>query len=49
MKQQEEIERMRTTTLRLKERLKCAGGEVPSVSNSLKQEKNPICTVTIFL
>ncbi|XP_029938607.1 centrosome-associated protein 350 isoform X2 [Salarias fasciatus] len=27
MKQQEEIERMRNSTLRLKERLKCAGGE----------------------
>lgn len=30
LKQQEEIERMRNSTLRLKERLKCAGGEVPS-------------------
>ncbi|XP_069006577.1 centrosome-associated protein 350 isoform X1 [Embiotoca jacksoni] len=29
LKQQEEIERMRTSTLRLKERLKCAGGETP--------------------
>ncbi|XP_070816331.1 centrosome-associated protein 350 isoform X1 [Chaetodon trifascialis] len=29
MKQQEEIERMRNSTLRLKERLKCAGGEAP--------------------
>ncbi|XP_045904762.1 centrosome-associated protein 350 isoform X2 [Micropterus dolomieu] len=29
LKQQEEIERMRNTTLRLKERLKCAGGEAP--------------------
>ncbi|XP_040896862.1 centrosome-associated protein 350 isoform X2 [Toxotes jaculatrix] len=29
LKQQEEIERMRNSTLRLKERLKCAGGEVP--------------------
>lgn len=32
MKQQEEIERMRNSTLRLKERLKCAGGEAPPVS-----------------
>ncbi|CAN9500428.1 unnamed protein product [Ophioblennius macclurei] len=30
MKQQEEIERMRNSTLRLKERLKCAGGEASS-------------------
>ncbi|XP_022615991.1 centrosome-associated protein 350 [Seriola dumerili] len=29
LKQQEEIERMRNSTLRLKERLKCAGGETP--------------------
>ncbi|XP_008293639.1 centrosome-associated protein 350 isoform X1 [Stegastes partitus] len=29
LKQQEEIERMRNSTLRLKERLKCAGGEAP--------------------
>ncbi|KAM3876103.1 centrosome-associated protein 350 [Diretmus argenteus] len=29
LKQQEEIERMRSSTLRLKERLKCAGGEAP--------------------
>ncbi|XP_073332105.1 centrosome-associated protein 350 [Pagrus major] len=29
LKQQEEIERMRNSTLRLKERLKCAGGEEP--------------------
>ncbi|XP_076009110.1 centrosome-associated protein 350 isoform X2 [Genypterus blacodes] len=29
LKQQEEIERMRSSTLRLKERLKCAGGEEP--------------------
>nr|XP_046246897.1 centrosome-associated protein 350 isoform X3 [Scatophagus argus] len=29
LKQQEEIERMRNSTLRLKERLKCAGGEPP--------------------
>ncbi|XP_029355445.1 centrosome-associated protein 350 isoform X2 [Echeneis naucrates] len=29
LKQQEEIERMRNSTLRLKERLKCVGGEVP--------------------
>nr|XP_019936541.1 PREDICTED: centrosome-associated protein 350 isoform X1 [Paralichthys olivaceus]XP_019936542.1 PREDICTED: centrosome-associated protein 350 isoform X1 [Paralichthys olivaceus] len=29
MKQQEEIERMRNSTLRLKERLKCVGGEAP--------------------
>lgn len=34
LKQQEEIERMRNSTLRLKERLKCAGGEVPSVSSA---------------
>ncbi|KAM7409912.1 hypothetical protein PAMA_001412 [Pampus argenteus] len=30
LKQQEEIERMRNSTLRLKERLKCAGDEAPS-------------------
>ncbi|XP_044054399.1 centrosome-associated protein 350 isoform X2 [Siniperca chuatsi] len=29
LKQQEEIERMRNSTLRLRERLKCAGGEAP--------------------
>nr|XP_029132811.1 centrosome-associated protein 350 [Labrus bergylta] len=29
LKQQKEIERMRNSTLRLKERLKCAGGEAP--------------------
>ncbi|GLD69367.1 centrosome-associated protein 350 [Lates japonicus] len=29
LKQQEEIERIRNSTLRLKERLKCAGGEAP--------------------
>ncbi|XP_032381162.1 centrosome-associated protein 350 isoform X2 [Etheostoma spectabile] len=29
LKQQEEIERMRNSTFRLKERLKCAGGEAP--------------------
>ncbi|KAM9384089.1 centrosome-associated protein 350 isoform 2-T2 [Pholidichthys leucotaenia] len=29
LKQQEEIERMRNSTLRLKERLKCAGGQTP--------------------
>ncbi|XP_029987194.1 centrosome-associated protein 350 isoform X3 [Sphaeramia orbicularis] len=29
LKQQEEIERMRSSTLRLKERLKCAGAEAP--------------------
>ncbi|KAM3618974.1 uncharacterized protein V6R79_001175 [Siganus canaliculatus] len=29
LKQQEEIERMRNSTLKLKERLKCAGGEEP--------------------
>ncbi|XP_028299714.1 centrosome-associated protein 350 isoform X2 [Gouania willdenowi] len=32
LKQQEEIERMRNSTLRLKERLKCAGGEAPPES-----------------
>uniref|UniRef100_A0A8C5D6V8 CAP-Gly domain-containing protein n=1 Tax=Gouania willdenowi TaxID=441366 RepID=A0A8C5D6V8_GOUWI len=32
LKQQEEIERMRNSTLRLKERLKCAGGEESPVS-----------------
>uniref|UniRef100_A0A3Q2DIS8 Centrosomal protein 350 n=1 Tax=Cyprinodon variegatus TaxID=28743 RepID=A0A3Q2DIS8_CYPVA len=31
LKQQEEIERMRNSTLRLKERLKCAEGEAPPV------------------
>lgn len=34
LKQQEEIERMRNSTLRLKERLKCAGGEAPPVSSA---------------
>lgn len=34
LKQQEEIERMRSSTLRLKERLKCAGGEEPPVSSA---------------
>lgn len=34
LKQQEEIERMRNSTLRLKERLKCAGGEATSVSSA---------------
>lgn len=34
LKQQEEIERMRNSTLRLRERLKCAGGEPPPVSNT---------------
>uniref|UniRef100_A0A671YSY9 Centrosomal protein 350 n=1 Tax=Sparus aurata TaxID=8175 RepID=A0A671YSY9_SPAAU len=34
LKQQEEIERMRNSTLRLKERLKCAGGEEPPVSSA---------------
>lgn len=33
LKQQEEIERMRNSTFRLRERLKCAGGEPPPVSN----------------
>ncbi|KAM6963142.1 centrosome-associated protein 350 [Aplochiton taeniatus] len=32
LKQQEEIERMRHSTLRIKERLKCAGGETPPES-----------------
>lgn len=35
LKQQEEIERMRNSTLRLKERLKCAGIEAPPVSSSV--------------
>lgn len=35
LKQQEEIERMRNSTLRLKERLKSAGGEVPPVSSAV--------------
>uniref|UniRef100_A0A3Q3K3L2 CAP-Gly domain-containing protein n=1 Tax=Monopterus albus TaxID=43700 RepID=A0A3Q3K3L2_MONAL len=35
LKQQEEIERMRNSTLRLKERLKCAGGEMPLVSSAV--------------
>lgn len=35
LKQQEEIERMRYTTLKLKERLKCAGtGDTPPVSTT---------------
>lgn len=32
LKQQEEIERMRNSTFKLRERLKCAGGEPPPVS-----------------
>uniref|UniRef100_A0A3B5KS73 Centrosomal protein 350 n=1 Tax=Xiphophorus couchianus TaxID=32473 RepID=A0A3B5KS73_9TELE len=35
LKQQEEIERMRNSTLRLKERLKCAEGDIPPVSTHL--------------
>ncbi|CAJ1060546.1 centrosome-associated protein 350 isoform X2 [Xyrichtys novacula] len=41
LKQQEEIERMRNSTLRLKERLKCAGSEAPPetpVSEALLSE-----------
>lgn len=34
LKQQEEIERMRNSTLRLRERLKFAGGEPPPVSRA---------------
>lgn len=34
LKQQEEIERMRNSTLRLRERLKYAGGEPPPVSSA---------------
>ena len=34
LKQQEEIERMRSNTLRLKERLKSAGGDAPPVSST---------------
>nr|XP_020468608.1 LOW QUALITY PROTEIN: centrosome-associated protein 350 [Monopterus albus] len=41
LKQQEEIERMRNSTLRLKERLKCAGGEMPLTSVSETRASEP--------
>ncbi|KAM6921118.1 centrosome-associated protein 350 [Xenentodon cancila] len=40
LKQQEEIERMRSSTLRLKERLKCAGGEDPP-ETSVSEQPEP--------
>lgn len=40
MKQQEEIERMRSSTLRLKERLKCVGGETPPVSPAVRRSSS---------
>lgn len=38
LKQQEEIERMRNSTIKLRERLKIAGGNPPPVSSTLIDE-----------
>ncbi|XP_056132836.1 centrosome-associated protein 350 [Lampris incognitus] len=40
LKQQQEIERMRNSTLRLKERLKCVGGEAPPEA---PMSETPVC------
>ncbi|XP_030639657.1 centrosome-associated protein 350 [Chanos chanos] len=48
LKQQEEIERMRSTTLKIKERLKCAGeaNQESSVSDALEETAAPSVIVT---
>lgn len=38
LKQQEEIERMRNSTIKLRERLKIAGGDPPPVSSTFIDE-----------
>lgn len=38
LKQQEEIERMRNSTIKLRERLKIAGGDAPPVSSTFIDE-----------